>query len=209
VRRYLRLAAPAASFALVGGALLVFAPLPGFELRGGIATSGGYALALQIVLTLFLLGGVDDPLMVDWPSRDSRRRTLGTARVVSDVRRALPRFYLWRPLPALFLAFGVSTSLAVVLIGLLDKSDSFELDSVSVRHSELVLAAILTVTALLQMPRLAPGFLGWCAGFAAGSALAQLRFDPPVHLYTALSWLTLVVVLWGLTKGVVTLRRGS
>lgn len=191
MRRYYRLAAPGAAFAAIGGLLLLLAPLPAFRLVGGYATSGGYALALQVVLTLFLLTAVDDlqqPLPVDALARGDRAVAGRSTMTTSDIRHALLPFYLRRPLAALFLAFGVATSLAALLIGWVDPN----------RSSEVTLAAVLVVTALVQLPALAWGLPGWCAGFAAGSALALVRFGGEDFEARARVWLPLVVGLWGL-----------
>jgi hypothetical protein len=165
VRRSEHLAAPAAAFAVVGLALLVLGDSREFQLIGGLTTSGSYALALQVVLALFLLGGVDDlhqPLIVGSSVRNGRRRGPDTDRPLFDMRHALARYYLTRPLPAFFLALGFSVSLTTVFIGLLDGTDhkiwlgSFEW----VRWSEVAAAAILAVATLVQIRRPGLGFLG-------------------------------------------------
>jgi hypothetical protein len=203
VRRYYRLAAPGAAFAAIGGLLLLLAPLPEFRLVGGYVTSGGYALALQVVLTLFLLTAIDDfqqPLPVDAPARGDRAVAVRSTMSTSDTRHALLHLYRRRPLAALFLAFGVATSLAALLIGWLDPN----------RSSEVALAAVLVVTALVQLPAPAWGLPGWCAGFATGSVLALAGFGDEDLEARVLGWLPLVVglwALWGLVYGVTSLTR--
>jgi hypothetical protein len=195
-----RLAAPAAGFAVVGTALVVFGTLPHFRLIGGLATSGGYALALQVVLALFLLGGLGDmrqPLIVAAPA-SSRRPRPDPGRPVFDMRRALVRYYLSRPVPAFFLALGLATSLGTLLVGLLD--EPYRHISVGsfmwVRWSEAVSAAVLAVAALVQTRTPGLGFVGWCPGFALGSVLTQLVFDPQADpVYTWLTWLGLALLL--------------
>ncbi|TWF76901.1 hypothetical protein FHX44_112799 [Pseudonocardia hierapolitana] len=198
-----RLAAPGVAFATIGGLLVALTPLPTFTLKGGLATSGGYALALQIVLSLFLLAAIDDlpqSSPVDMSARRGGRPiTPGYTDTTSDIRLALLRFYLWHPLSALFLAFGLATSLAALLIGLLPA------------RSEAALIAVLLATALAQLSRLGLGYFGWCAGYAAGSVLALIRFDPSREPgSTQLVWLALVGGLWtfwGAIYGVKWLNR--
>jgi hypothetical protein len=78
-------------------------------------------------------------------------------------------------------------------------------------YSEAALATVLVATALVQVPALAPGFFGWCAGLAAGSVLAVIRFDPEAdRAAVAQRWISLVVGLWavwGLYYGAMVLRR--
>lgn len=214
MRRSERLSAPAASFAVVGMALLIFGAAPAFQMRGGLTTSGGYALALQIVLALVLLGGVDElsrPLIVT--STRNGRRTPDPGRPLFDMRRALARHYLSRPVPAFFLALGFSVSLATVLIGLLDHPDRrVTFGSVLwMPWSELASASILVVATLVQIRRPRPGFLGWCPGFAVGSALTQVWFDADAEAgLTSLTWLGLALllsVLWVLAGAAMALRH--
>jgi hypothetical protein len=72
-------------------------------------------------------------------------------------------------------------------------------------------AAILAVATLVQMRRPRPGFLGWCPGFAAGSALTQLVFvpesDPTKTSQTWVGLVLLLMVLWALALAAVALRR--
>src|SRR5215217_1077372 len=58
--RMYRLLSPSLVFAAVGLAVLVVGEMPWFHLRGGLATTGGYALALQVVLSALLLSAIDD-----------------------------------------------------------------------------------------------------------------------------------------------------
>jgi hypothetical protein len=216
VRRSAHLAYPAASFATVGVVLLIFGNLPGLRLVGGLTTSGTYALALQVVLALFLLGGVDDlpqPLIAAASTRKIRRGSPDPGRPLFDMRRALARYYATRPLPAFFLALGFSMSLTTLLIGVLDiPSRQIELGSLMVvRWSEMASAVILALATLVQARRPGPGFLGWCPGFAIGTATTQLVFDPQADSgYTLLSWFTVVVLLsavWVLAFVAAALRR--
>lgn len=215
MRRSERLSAPAASFAVVGTALLIFGAAPAFQMRGGLTTSGGYALALQIVLALVLLGGVDvlsRPLIAVTSTRNGRRRP-DPGRPLFDIRRALARHYLSRPAPAFFLALGFSVSLATMLIGLLDHPDRrVALGSLLVMPwSEVASASILVVATLVQIRRPGPGFLGWCPGFAVGNALTQISFDADAE--AGLTWLTwlglalLLSLLWVLAGAAMAFRH--
>lgn len=216
MRRSEYLAAPAAGFASVGLALLILGSSRDFQLIGGLTTSGAYALALQVVLALLLLGGVDDlhqPLTVGTSVRNGRRRGPDTYRQLLDMRRALARYHLTRPLPAFFLAAGFSVSLVTALIGLVDRTGHVvTLGSFGESPwSEVAAAAILTIATLVQIRRPGLGFLGWCPGFAVGTALTQLVFDPQADpTYTWLTWLGLALLLtvpWALALAVVALRR--
>ena len=117
MRRQLRLAAPAGSFAAVGVILLAFGASPEMRLRGGFTTSGGYALALQLLLALFLLAVIDDlqePLPTERPGA-GRLLATGRAASPSNIHFPLLQFYLSNPLAALLLAFGLASSLGVLL----------------------------------------------------------------------------------------------
>jgi hypothetical protein len=213
MRRRLRLAGPAMAFAAVGGVLLVFGHNPEMRLEGGFATSGGYALALQLVLALFLLAVIDDlqePLPM---SRPGVGRLHATCRAMpADIRLALLQFYLVSPLAALALSFGFASSLGVLLSGLLDGTESAPrlLDNGLARSAE-PMAVLLVVTSLAQLPARRAGVLGWCVGFAAGSSLAQIQFVAGVDI--GLTWqralviVVALVVLWGIAHGVHTARR--
>jgi hypothetical protein len=216
MRRSGYLAAPAAAFAVVGLALLAVGTTREFKLVGGLVTSGMYALGLQVVLALFLLGGVDDlhqPLIVAASAGNGGRRTPDRGRPLFDMRRALARYYLTRPLPAFLLAAGFSMSLTTMLIGLLDAPDrQITLGSLMwIRGSDVASASILALATLVQIRRPRPGFLGWCPGFAAGCAGTQLVFDPQADpTYTWLTYLCLAFllsVLWALALAAVVLRR--
>jgi hypothetical protein len=200
VRRYSRLAAPGLAFAAIGGLLLVLAGRPAFALVGGLKTSGAYALALQVVLASFLLAAVDDlrqPFTADPHDYEPDRATPSTAHATSHIRHALPRFYLCRPLPASLLAFGLATSLAALLIGSLDPARVVHLDDAgSVSLSEAVLAALLIVSSLAQLPVLDRGFFGWCVGFGAGCFVALRQFERDAGVApNPFTWLALVVGL--------------
>lgn len=202
--RRLRLAGPAIAFAAVGGILLVFGPYPEMRLRGGFTTSGAYALALQVVLALFLLAVVDDLQQPLPKQRSGRGRLFAIGRVApANLRTALLQFYLSNPLAALFLSFGLAASLGVLLSGLLDGEwyAPMLLDS-GLARSAVPMAALLVVTSLAQLPTPGAGLPGWCVGFAAGSCLAQIHFVAQVDVNRTWQASFVIVgaltVLWGL-----------
>jgi hypothetical protein len=213
MRRQLRLAAPAIAFAAVGVILLVFGPSPEMRLKGGIATSGGYALALQLVLALFLFAVIDDlqePLTTERPAVG---RLLATGRTTpADIRLALLQFYLSSPLAALLLAFGLAASLDVLLSGLLEGAAfAPRLLDGGLAPSAVPMGVLLVLTSLAQLPARRAGFLGWCVGFVAGSSLAQIQFVAGVDIALTLQSSVVIVValavLWGVVNGVRAARR--
>jgi hypothetical protein len=212
MRRRLRLAAPAIAFATVGAILLVFGPSSEMRLKGGFATSGAYALALQLVLTLLLLAVIDDlqePLPREQPARG---HLLATGHVVSaDIRRALLQFYLSNPLAALLLAFGLASSLGVLLTGLLDGvAYAPRLVDSGLTRSAVTMGVLLVVTSLAQLPARRAGFPGWCVGFAIGSTLVQIQFVAGIDIErtwrTALVTVVALLVLWGVAHVVAAVR---
>lgn len=215
MHRRLRLAGPAIAFATVGVVLLVFGPEPEMRLKGGFATSGAYALALQLVLASFLLAVVDDLQQPLPRERPRRGRLLATGRVVpTDIRPALRQFYLSSPLAALFLALGLASSVGVLLSGLLGDAGSASrlLDS-GLARSAVPMAVLLVATSLAQVPARRAGLPGWCVGFAAGSSLAQIRFVAGVDV--DLTWqvplviVVALVLLWGAAHSVHSARRAQ
>lgn len=213
MRRRLRLAAPAIAFAAVGAVLLFFGPYPDMRLKGGFATSGAYALALQLVLASFLLAFIDD-LQEPLPrERPVRGHFLTSGEVVpEDIRRALLQFYLSSPLAALLLAFGLALSLGVLLSGLLDGATyAPRLIDSGLPRSAVAMGVLLLLTSLAQLRAPRAGFPGWCVGFAAGSALAQIQFVAGVAIdrtwQVALVAALALIVLWGAAHIVGAVRR--
>jgi hypothetical protein len=213
VRRRLRLAAPAIAFGAVGAILLLFGPNPEMRLKGGLATSGAYVLALQLVLASFLLAVIDD-LQEPLPrERPVHGHFLTSGEVVpEDIRRALLQFYLSSPLAALLLAFGLASSLGVLLSGLLDGAAyAPRLIDSGLPRSAVAMGALLLLTSLAQLRARRVGFLGWCVGFAAGSALAQIQFVAGVDIdrtwQISLIAIVALIVLWGVAHIVSAVRR--
>lgn len=196
--RLYRLSAPAAAFALLGLLLLLLGPLPYFMLRGGLASIGGYTIALQIVLSLFLISFIDD--FQDQESRRGRSvATLDPVDTAFDFRRALLHFYLRKPFASLFLAFGIAVSLTTVAIGVLDYPlGPWRIPTAEVYPSELTLGVITLLTTFVQLRTGGYGFFGWCLGLAAGCAFGQTELAPTVDVRPTL-------ILWsgfGLGVGV-------
>jgi hypothetical protein len=213
VRRRLRLAAPAIAFGAVGAILLLFGPDPEMRLKGGFATSGAYVLALQLVLASFLLAVIDDlrePLPRE--ERPVHGHFLTSGEVVpEDIRRALLQFYLSSPLAALLLAFGLASSLGVLLSGLLDGAAyAPRLIDSGLPRSAVAMGALLLLTSLAQLPAPRAGFLGWCVGFTAGSALARIQFVAGVDIdrtwQISLIAVVALIALWGVAHIVTAVR---
>jgi hypothetical protein len=209
MRYYYRLAAPGAAFAGIGILLLVLAPLPNFTLIGGLTTSGGYALAIEVVLSMFLLATIDDlqqPLATDAHASVGDAVNPGARDITPDIRSALRDFYRKRPLPALLLGFGLSTSVAALLIG------AFEGVSWMV-PTEVVIAVILVLSSVVQLPTVGRGFFGWTVGFTLGSGIALHQFEREVNRGPqTTAWLALVAGLWalgGIAYGVKAARNTS
>ncbi|OLF15044.1 hypothetical protein [Actinophytocola xanthii] len=207
--RLYRLSSPAIAFTVIGALLLLLAPVAQPTVRGGLPTLAGYALALQVVLTLFLLAAIDD-------LQDPKMLAAGRAQAAEnsfDIRRAVLTFYVGKGLPAASLGFGVAASMTALAIGVLDRdlADLYHYGMlVGIRPSEIAMSALLLVTAVAQLRRLGNGFFGWCGGFALGSVLAQVRLDATVAVdITVLGWTVLTVALWvlGGLAGMVGSRR--
>ncbi|MFG1643445.1 hypothetical protein ACGFMK_24385 [Amycolatopsis sp. NPDC049252] len=185
-----RLAAPAYAAAALGLIMLLTASMPYFQLTGGIAMTGGYTVALQLVLASSLLAAIDD---FDDPgalSATGGRVGLPEADRTTPLssRNALLRFYLRRPGPALLAGFGSACSLSAIMIGLLDHGN-YAVEAWGLRYSELAMAVILPLTALPQLVKRGLGFFGWCWGMAAGVVLAQTFLDQGIErVQTILGW---------------------
>jgi hypothetical protein len=205
--RFYRAGSPAFAFAVVGGLFLwlvptVLPPIVG-ELRGAAL----YALAVQVALTLLLLAAIDDFQDVRVPSA-WRVTQSGFA-----VRRTVPRVYRTRALPALFLSFGVAVTVSAFVIALVDEGPGhgYVHGTLVIRFSELVMTGVLLVTALAQLWRFGNGYFGWCIGFAAGVACAEMRYSAGnVPESTFLGWAGYAAglcLLGGVVAGVLAFRR--
>lgn len=186
-----RLSAPAAAFALIG-TMLLLTPDMGFQLRGGLATSGSYALALQVVLALLLLAVIDDLHDPQPPTTGYGGHSASPPDPAFDIRQALMHFYAWKPVPMSFAAFGLATSLTAIAIGLFDRPGVFrfaEYPGMALRHSEIVMGTVIVAMALLQLRKARWGYFGWCVGTAVGTAAAEIQMDPEAQLSpTVIGW---------------------
>ncbi len=194
MQRRHRLWAPAVAFCVLGLTLLVWTTRGDLDLHGGPVTGGLYTLALQIVLSAFLLSAIDDFRDPGLAERRPRRRwyRLETAANAGPlrIRQALWRFYFWRPVPAFVLALGLGIPLAVVAIGALDGlSDTGLAGGVYVPAlegqaygSEVAMGLVLAAVALPLAWRRATGVIGWVTGFSTGVLLAQLAHQPGTDL---------------------------
>lgn len=201
MRRYYRLAAPGAAFAAIGVLLLVLAPLPSFTLVGGLVTSGCYALAVQIVLTMLLLAAIEDlqqPL--DGHGGAGGTASTGTG---SNLRGALLDFYRRHPLPAALLGFGLATSVTAVFVGALGGVPQMA-------PTAVVVALLLVLSSVVQVPAVGRGFFGWTAGAALGGFLALQRFDRVASFAPLLiASIVLLALLWVLGGIAYAVRKGK
>lgn len=201
MRRRRRLRAPAVAFSVLGLVGITVATTPGLLLRGGLAGGGLYLLAVQLVVSALAVSAIDDsrdPQLVDpaaesrWPAR---RSAPGTA--TFQLRRALWHFHLRHFLSACLLAWGLTISLSMVAIGVLDRSrgpgadGTFDsaLPADRVRASELALGAVLLLTVLLVLRHRGAGRYGWVIGYATAVVMAQVTFNvSPDDEGTATNW---------------------
>lgn len=176
MRHRLRLGAPAAAFSVIGGVLLAVGTNTDLRMVGGFTTSGAYALALQITVSLLLLAVIDD-LREPPPMRATTRWGGRQVTVNSGIRSDLWQFYLDNPLASAALAFGLATSTGALLSGVLDGS---RMPDGAIAPSAAPMAALMVATALARLPGRPLAFVSWCAGFAAGGVLTQIRFVPGI-----------------------------
>jgi hypothetical protein len=223
-RRTYRLLAPGLVFAAVGVLLLWLGRSPRFQLRGGLAMAGVFALVFQVVVSLFVITSIDD---LGDRRHDGGRRSLTPAltgqRDASLQRLTFPQavaqFYLQSAVAMALFAFGLGASLSAIVDGRLADQDFTD----SGYHpSEIVLAAVLVAGAIFlavagTRAGYIGGYFGWCVGFAFAAVLGQERFISETDQGTTLStWIQLVVilavariVLWAIMKGVGWLRQRS
>jgi hypothetical protein len=174
--------------------LLVWTTAGNLDLHGGLVTGGLYVLALQLVLSAFLLSAIDDfrdPGLAE-PGRQRRWYRLDAAADAGPlrIRQALWRFYSRRPAPAFVLALGLAIPLAVVAIGALDGSSGtgppggvyVPALEAQLYGSEVAMGLVLAAVALPLAWRRATGVIGWVTGFSTGVLLAQLAHQPGTDL---------------------------
>jgi hypothetical protein len=187
VRRRRRLRSPAVAFSVIGLLGLYAASVPGTLLRGGLAGNGLYLLALQFVASAMAMSAIDDsrdPQLADAGSEPWWRTNSPPPGLASfQLRRALLQFYLWYPMAACLLAWGLSISLSFIAIGILDRGlevdDGFgpALDAPRVHDSEVALGSLLVLTVLLTLSRRGLGRYGWVVGFAMGVVVTQVTLN--------------------------------
>lgn len=207
--RRLRLWAPTYAFLVFALALLVAISWAGLSFRGGLVGGGLYALALQVVASLFLVVSILDlrnPGLVDRPpsrglARD-RRPAERKAETGFDIRRAIWRFYSGHPVPAFLLSLGASITLTAVAMGLLDRTQGGAFDyfwvtpDLALKPSEVALGLTLGIVAIRLVRLGAWGVYGVILGFSAGAVLSQalLATDVDVRL-TVLGWTAFAAAL--------------
>lgn len=223
-RRTYRLLAPGLVFTAIGVLVLWLGPTPAFQLRGGLAMAGAFALVLQVVISLFVITSIDD---LGERRHDAGRRSLAPAltgqRDASLQRLTFPQavaqFYLQSAVAMALFAFGLAASLSAIVDGRLADQDFTQ----SGYHpSEIVLAALLVAGAIFlavagTRAGYIGGYFGWCVGFAFAAVLGQERFITETDEGSTLStWIRLVlilavarVLLWAVVKGVGWLRHRS
>ena len=223
-RRTYRLLVPGLVFTAVGALLLWLGPSPRFQLRGGLAMAGVFALVLQVVVSLFVITSIDD---LGERRHDGGRRSLAPAvtgqRDASLQRLTFPQavaqFYLQSAAAMALFAFGLGASLSAIIDGRLADQDFTD----SGYHpSEIVLAALLVAGAIFlavvgTRAGCIGGYFGWCVGFAFAAVLGQQRFISETDEGSTVStWFKLVVtlavariLLWAVVKGVGWLRHRS
>jgi hypothetical protein len=223
-RRTYRLLAPGLVFTAVGVLVLWLGPSPHFQLRGGLAMAGVFALVLQIVVSLFIITSIDD---LGERRHDAGRRSLAPAltgqRDASLQRvtfpQAVAQFYLQSAAAMALFAFGLGASLSAIVDGRLADWDFTDR---GYHPSEIILAALLVAGAVFlavagTRAGYIGGYFGWCVGFAFAAVLGQERFIAETDEGSTLStWIQLVVVLavarillWAVVKGVGWLRHRS
>ena len=223
-RRTYRLLAPSLVFTAVGVLVLWLGSSPRFQLRGGLAMAGAFALVLQVVVSLFVITSIDD---LGERRHDGGRRSFAPAltgqRDASLQRLTFPQavaqFYLQSAVAMALFAFGLAASLSAIVDGRLADQDFTQN---GYHPSEIVLAALLVAGAIFlavagTRSGYIGGYFGWCVGFAFAAVLGQERFIAETDEGSTLStWIKLVVILavarillWAVVKGVGWLRHRS
>jgi FtsH-binding integral membrane protein len=222
-RRTYRLLAPGLVFTAIGVLLLWLGPSPSFQLRGGLAMAGTFALVLQVVVSLFVITSIDD---LGERRHDAGRRSLAPAltgqRDASLQRLTFPQavgqFYLQSAVAMALFAFGLGASLSAIVDGRLADQEVTQGGS---HPSEIVLAALLVAGAIFlavagTRAGYIGGYFGWCIGFAFAAVLVQERFVIAPAEGSTVPWFELVVILvvarillWAVVKGVGWLRHRS
>jgi len=223
-RRTYRLLAPSLVFTAVGVLVLWLGSSPRFQLRGGLAMAGAFALVLQVVVSLFVITSIDD---LGERRHDAGRRSLAPAltgqRDASlqhlTFPQAVAQFYLQSAVAMALFAFGLAASLSAIVDGRLADQDFTQN---GYHPSEIVLAALLVAGAIFlavagTRAGYIGGYFGWCVGFAFAAVLGQERFIAETDEGSTLStWIKLVVILavarillWAVVKGVGWLRHRS
>ena len=223
-RRTYRLLAPSLVFTAVGVLVLWLGSSPRFQLRGGLAMAGAFALVLQVVVSLFVITSIDD---LGERRHDAGRRSLAPAltgqRDASlqhlTFPQAVAQFYQQSAVAMALYAFGLAASLSAIVDGRLADQDFTQN---GYHPSEIVLAALLVAGAIFlavagTRAGYIGGYFGWCVGFAFAAVLGQERFIAETDEGSTLStWIKLVVILavarillWAVVKGVGWLRHRS
>jgi hypothetical protein len=155
VRLY-RLLSPGILFASVGLAVLLVSGWPWFQMRGGLATTGGLAFALQFVLSMVALSAIDDLAHSSTPAFAGGRAGRGSGGLIEISTRPisfsqafleLHRRTFW---PAFLVAFGAGATLSALVAGAFrDYSPVPVLSKFGTNRTEVILGVMLVVGAII------------------------------------------------------------
>jgi hypothetical protein len=207
VRLDYRLRAPGVVFFLVSVLTLSVLPWHPLEIHGGLAALGAYCLLWQVSVATFAVVAIDD--------FGDRRPGSGFVRhadyTFARFSSILVELYRRTFVNSLLMAFGIGTSLSIIVIGLAEvrrdgvtvaRSGESVLGFSGLQHSEVVLFALLlaVMVACVCFRSARRALAGWCCGFGAAAAAAEIRAVRHTEIgATILGWViaTAVVVAIG------------
>lgn len=191
-----RLLAPAVVCAVIGVLQLLAYSTSSITLRGGLVGQGLYSACLQLAFSVFVVAVIDD-----WREGSNvvggrmgrREGWLDIARRPVSFSAAFPSFYLRPLVPVALLAFGTGVSVSALVVGGLPwrRFDLPLLEGLSVYDTELTMAAVqLLVAVLMVLCRAAPrATAGAVVGFGLAAVSGELLFhDAQALLFTGAGW---------------------
>jgi hypothetical protein len=188
--RLYRLLSPGVVFAVLGVIVLVAGEWAWFQMRGGLLTTGGYVLALQIVLSALLSSSIDDlspgsfTLPVHRIGRGSGELIAISTRPIS-FSRALLDFYRRPFWPVLLLGFGVGASLSALAYGFFlwtGRTDVPPLRTLGTNRSEVAIGTLLLLGAAILWRQGDRSYYGWVIGVTVAAVIGQYRFVPTTNI---------------------------